>query len=162
MPLNVLFIERLKKRRWSNLPHLVERTRAVLPRLGGLAQRPPGWIRTIVLNESLPLPEQVALFQDTSLLVAVGGAGAANAVFLPERSALVLVFAPGFESLRCLHVNTALAAGVHALVLRPPGVDGLGTGLHPRGPVQPALPVVASKAIGDTKWHKLDSRSKYR
>jgi len=66
-----------------------------------------------------------------------------------------MVFTQGFESLRCLHANIALASGVHTLVYRPRGVDGLGTGLHLRGPVRPALPVIAEKSIGDAHWFEL-------
>ena len=93
--------------------------------------------------------------QGAVAVVLVAGAGATNTLFMPVRSALVMVIARGFEGLRCHHVNTALASGVHALVLRPPGVDGLGVGNHPRGPVRPGLPVIAEKVPGDPIWHKL-------
>ncbi len=55
-----------------------------------------------------------------------------------------------------MHANTALASGVHALVLRPAGVDGHGAGGHPGGPVRPVLPAVAEKRRG-MAWRQLDT-----
>ncbi len=55
-----------------------------------------------------------------------------------------------------MHVNTAIASGVHALVYRPDDVDKHGIGGHPGGPVRPVLPAVAEKRRGKA-WRQLDT-----
>jgi len=148
-PANILFVKRVSTRRWAkgDLSKLKETARRVV--------NGRGWVRDIVL-EDMRWRDQVALLQNASILVAVGGAGAANAMFLPPGSVLALVFAPGWEAARCMHVNTAIASGVHTLVYRPAGVDGQGLGGHPGGPVRPLLPAVAEKRRS-MAWRQLDT-----
>ena len=152
-PANVMFVERKHNRRWANLPGLMELAREVLKDRAGS-------VRSMVLEET-PFREQVAALQNISVLVVAGGAGAVNTMFLPRRSAVVMVFTAGYESMRCVHANTALASGVHALVHRPRGVDAMGNGLHPGAPLVPNVPVISRRRRGKRKWRALKMNPSY-
>lgn len=70
--------------------------------------------------EKLPFSQQVELFANTSILVAVHGQALANTLFLRDGAVVVLLTEPGQFGVKWMFGNLALASNVHVVLVRRP------------------------------------------
>lgn len=140
LPPGVLFIKRLQTRKFKNFIELkaasrkvvkeaavkvmatttTTRSMAVVATDATVGAAYPldwkGWTQEAVL-ERLTFTQQLVQLSGTTVLVAIHGQGAANAVFLRPGSSLLLIIPPGLEVEKFMFANLALASGVHVFLL---------------------------------------------
>jgi len=147
LPPGVLFIKRLQTRKFKNFIDLKSIARKVVkaasdgvlatttstttmsatgvpttPTVSGVVFPSDwkGWTNELI-PERMDFSEQVTKLRGATVVVAVHGQGAANALFMRPGSSLVLIVPPKFDGEKYLFANMAVASGVHTFLVENEG-----------------------------------------